>query len=343
MAMRRSIVVILLATIATACAAPATSGPSENGSTPTQSPAAVVTGSTSTSTPVPSPLPTPTPTATTAPVSLADLAPTVLDPYVLLEANRGGGDMGGSRALNLTVYRDGTVLFRRDAGPRVARLTTAGIDALMSLVLDAGFLSMPASVPIDPAYAGDFAIYVIRLRRGGSLVPRATSNVPAPGHRAEADAIIALVERVIDVGHVLPAAAWELAPDQAMPYVPTKLLFKVTTYDNPLDPADPGGATLDVAAVRWPFETPMLRYGDALDVAPFGAGTTSRCAVVTLADAARIADAIAPAPWSDERIPTWERMSATLTWKAGHGHVDVSLAVLLPGEPDDCSVDGNWP
>ncbi|HEX7950609.1 MAG TPA: hypothetical protein VF494_09695 [Candidatus Limnocylindrales bacterium] len=275
-------------------------------------------------------------------MSLAGLAPTVLDPYVLLEANR-SSDLGGSRALNLTVYRDGTVLLRQDAGPRVARLTTAGVDGLMSLVLDADFLSMPVSVPIDPAYAGGFMSYVIRLRHDGTLVERATSNVPAPGHRAEADAIIALVERVIDIGHVLPATAWEGAPDETMPYVPTKLLFKVTTYDNPLDPADPGGAMLDVDAVRWPFETPMLRYGNVVDVAPFGAGTTSRCAVVTLADAATIADAIAPAPWSDERIPTWERMTATLTWKAGHGHINVSLAVLLPGEPDDCAVDGSWP
>lgn len=282
------------------------------------------------------------PTATPEPVSLASLVPNVPDIYVVLEANR-SDDIGGFRVPNLTVYRDGTVLLRQEAAPIVARLTAAGLGAFEALVLDAGFLTMAARVPVDPTYAAGFTSYVITLRHDGTLIQRATSNAPAPGHRSEADAIIALVDRVIDVERVLPATAWAVPPSAAAPYVPSKLVFKVTTFDNPVDPNAPDGPTFDVAAVQWPFETPMLRFGNAVATELLGPGSASRCAVVTLEAAASIADAIAPAPWGPDRIPASERMTATLTWMAGHGHVAVSLGEMLPGETDGCEADGNWP
>lgn len=337
--MRLRLLPTALAALALSCAAPAsTSGPGSSTGPSSFPPTATTSPSIA---PTPAPSPTEASTPSPGPVSLTDLAPNIPDAFVILQANI-AGDVGASRTPTFTAYRDGHVLFWSD-GPRVARLTTGGLDSLQALVLDAGFLSMASSVPIDPSYNGGFASYYIALRRGDALVKRTTTNVPDPEHRGEADAIIALVERIADIGHVLPGSAWAVPPARAVAYVPAKLLFKVTTYDNPLDPADPSRPKLDVAEVRWPFATSLVQFGAPLAGSPLGPGSRSRCAVVTLADAARIEQAIAPAPWSDERIPTWERMAATLTWNAGHGHVDISLGELLPGEPDDCAVDLSLP
>lgn len=343
--MRLRLLPIPLAALVLSCAAPGSpSGPSQSTGPSSLAPSVAVASPTVAPTRAPSPTRAPTPSPTAAPtpspepVSLADLAPNVPDSFVIVQANL-ISDIGGSRTPALTVYRDGHVLFFGD-GPRVARLTTAGRDSLVALVLDAGFLSMAESVPVDTTYAAGYMSYVVALRQGDELVTRRTTNAPDPAHRAEADAIIALVERIVDVGHVLPGSAWAVPPGKAAAFVPSMLLFKVTAYDNPL--ADRSQARLDVADVRWPFATPLLGFGGLLANPPLGPGSTSRCAVVTLADAASIEQAIAPAPWGGW-IPTSERMSATLNWNAGHGHVEVSLGELLPEDPNDCAVDGSWP
>lgn len=334
--MRLRLLPTALAALALSCAAPgSTSGPESSPGPSSFPPTAIASPSIA---PTPAPSPSEAPTPSPGPVSLTDLAPNIPDPFVVVQANI-TGDVGAFRTPSLTVYRDGHVLFWSD-GPRVAQLTIQGVDSLQALVLDAGFLSMAEIVPIDARYAGGYMSYVVALRHGDELVTRRTTNAPNPAHRAEADAIIALVERVVDVGHVLPGGAWAVPPGEAAAYVPSMLLFKVTAFDNPL--TDRSQARLDVADVRWPFTTPLLGFGGLLADPPLGPGSTSRCAVVTLADAARIEQAIAPAPWGGW-IPTSERMSATLTWNAGHAHVKVSLEELLPEDSNDCAVDGSWP
>jgi hypothetical protein len=255
-------------------------------------------------------------------------------------------DVESTRVPRITVYRDGTILLlvEWDAvfRPRVARLTPAGIDALEQLIIDAGFLHLASDVPIDTTYAGGFGNFRLALRSGGKLLVRGTTNTPASGHEAEAEAIITLVERVIDIERALPAAAWAVPIASSEPYVAAKLAFKVTIFDNPIGPGSPNYFAADVADIPWPFTTPLLGFGDEIVDPPLESGTTSRCVIVTLTDAAVIVEAIPPADWIG-RIPTSERMEATLRWDGGHAHVVVSLAGMLPGEPDDCSLDGNWP
>ena len=96
---------------------------------------------------------------------------------------------------------------------------------------------------------------------------------------------------------------------------------------------------LDVAHVEWSLGGRLDNFGDALAKPPLGAGSVSRCGLVTLAGATAVLRALAAAPL----VPEAERMKADLTWAVAKSRVTVSLAPLLPDDPRDCAVDLAWP
>lgn len=286
--------------------------------------------------PAPSPRPPPTASPAATPPPTTPVA-TSIDPVVLLRVEI-RPDVSVGRFPSLTVYRDGTVLRREGSSGRVTRLTPTGLGTLLASATDSDLLATSGEIGWDPAYVGGFALYSIDLRRGDRIVHRSTTNVPPPNRTSEANRIITLAEHLDDLESWLPADAWAIGPASATPYVASDYLLKVTVFKNQPG-VDYPPQPLDVAQVEWPLGGRLDDVGDALTNPPLGAGSVSRCGLVTLAEATAVLRALAAAPL----VPEAERMKADLTWAVAASRVTVSLAPLLPDDPRDCAVDPTWP
>ena len=290
--------------------------------------------------PTPTPTELPRPTSTASPAATpSPTGPVVssIDPVVLLRVEI-RGDVSVGRIPALTVYRDGTVLRPDDSSGRITQLTPVGLGLLLAPATDSGLLATSGAIGPDPAYQGGFTSYSIELRRGEEIINRKTTNSLTPATRAEGERIIALAERLVDLESWLPADAWASGPASATPYIASDFLLKITVFKN-----QPGAEypplLLDVADVDWPLAGRLEDFGQALAEPPLGAGSASRCGLVTLEDATSVERALAAAPL----VPAVERMEADLDWAEAKSRVSVSLAPLLPDDPRDCTVDGSWP
>lgn len=269
--------------------------------------------------------------------SLGALAASSIDPVILLRVDI-RPDVSVGRMPSLTVYRDGSVLRPADAGGSVARLTPAGIALVLAPTADSDLFVASGEIRPDPSWAAGFVQYTIDVRRGDELVHRSTTNVLlTPSTRAESQRIIALAERLDHLESWLPADAWATDPASAVPYVPSDLLLKVTISKDQPGIAYP--PQLDLAAIDWPVEVGPEAFGVAVEPAPLGAETRSRCGPVTQAEAMAVERALAAAPPTAEG----ERIVASLAWAAARSHVTISLSPLFPDEPLDCAVDLAWP
>jgi hypothetical protein len=286
-------------------------------------------GSAVTPTPTLSPSPSPSPSGPVA---------TDVDPAVLLRVEI-RPDVSAGRMPSMTVYRDGTVLRRADPDGRITRLTPAGLELLLAPATDSGLFAKSGEIRPDPGYAAGFVTYTIDLRQGEEMVNRSTTNVLlTPATKAESERIIALAERLDDLESWLPADAWDVGPASATPYVPSHYLLKVTAFkDQPgtVYPPQP----LDVADVEWPLPGSLDGFGALQEPPPLGAGTTSRCGVVSLTEAAAVERSLAAAPVTSGG----ELLQADLGWASSTSHVTVGLRPLLPDDALDCAVDLGWP
>ena len=272
--------------------------------------------------------------------------PTTIDPVIELRVDIHGDVGGPGRTPTLSVFRDGTVLRATPDGPRITRLTSAGLARLKEAAAAGGLLESSGHIAPNPDYFGGFTSYVIQLRRGEALIVRSTSNSLTPEDRAAGEALIARAEELADLERWLPAEAWVAGPPHdARPYVPANLLLKITIWDNPVG-VEPGATPpplLDLDDVSWPLSGRLQDFGVRLTEPPLGEGSIARCGPVSLKAAARVQAALLAAPWDEVMIPMSERMSALLTWESSNGHIDVSLASLLPDDPIDCGIDESWP
>jgi len=275
------------------------------------------------------------------------ITPTAIDPVVLLRVSIVGEVTGPGWTPDLSVYADGNVIRPEPEGHRVvSRLGAGGLAALLEVVDDSGLVEKDGFISWKPSYVGGFTTYGIEVRRGDKIIKQSTVDAAIALDRPAAERLIALVERLIDLEHLLPADAWTIAPGAATPFVPSLLLAKITRFDRPyLAGAD---ELLDVGSVPWPLEGRLLDFGDEVAGPPMGAGTSSRCAPISLDDAVKIQAALAAAPWRDadgevaSSIPEATWMTAVFSTQDRAGHVYVSLVNLLPDE-DDCSSGPGWP
>lgn len=280
--------------------------------------------------------PTPTASLAATPPPTGPVASSI-DPVVLLRVEI-RGDVSVGRVPSLTVYRDGTVL-RRDLGSgRITRLTPAGVGLLLVPAMDSDLLVTSGEIRPDPAYQAGFITYTIDLRRGEEIVRRSTTNSLTSATRTEAERIIALAKHLDDLESWLPADAWATGPASATRYVASHFLLKVTVFEKQPG-VDYRRRPLDVSDVDWPLGGRLEDFGDALAKPPLGAGSASRCGLVTLVEFRAVDRALGLAPTTQEA----ERMVTELDWAAARSRVTVSLAPLLPDDPPDCAVDGSWP
>ncbi len=279
----------------------------------------------------------PQPTASAATPPPTDPIASAIDPEVMLRVEiRPDASVG--RMPSLTVYRDGSVLRRDDASGRITRLTPSGLALLLAPATESDLLAASGELGSDPAYQGGRTTYTIELRRGQEIVRRETTNSMAPATRSEAERIIALAEHLDDLESWLPEDVWATKPAAFEPFVASNYLLKVTSFKQP--GVDYPAQALDRADVDWPLPGTLEGFGDLPDVEqPLGPGTTSRCGVLTLAEAAAVKRSLAAAPF----VPMGERLQADLDWAPSIGHVTVSLIPLLPEDPLDCAVDLSWP
>ena len=282
--------------------------------------------------------PTSTVSPTAAPSPSAPVASSI-DPVVLLRVEiRGDVSEGSGRIPSLTVYRDGTVLRPDDASGRISRLTPQGISLLLAPAMDSDLLVTSGGIGPDPAYQGGFTSYAIDLRRGEKMVRRGTTNSLTPTNRAEGERIIALAEHLVDLESWLPSEAWATRPASASPYIASDFLLKVTvTKKQPGSVYQP--KPLDVANVDWPLAGHLEDFGEAVTPPPLGAGSTSRCGLVTLEEAVAVERALAAAPPGQ----TTGKIQTDLDWANANSFVSVSLAPLLPDDLRDCTVDSSFP
>jgi hypothetical protein len=261
---------------------------------------------------------------------------TTIDPVVLLRVDI-LPDVSVGRMPSLTVYRDGTVLRRDDPSGSITRLTSEGLGLLMAAASADRLFGASGSIGPDPTYAGGFTSYSITLRRGEAAVVRSTTNAPAQADRAEAESIIALAEHLDDLDTWLPSSAWAEGPRAASPYVASDYLLKVTVFKQP--GVDYPPQPLDRADVDWPLAGSLEGFGELAEDQPLGSGTTSRCGVLTLAEAVAVQGALAVAPFN----AVAENLQAELDWAPSIGHVTVTLVPLLPDDRRECAVDRSWP
>jgi len=276
--------------------------------------------------------PTPTP-------SPSEPVATEVDPAVLLRVEV-RPDVSAGRWPLMTVYSDGTVLRRADPDGLVTRLTPAGLELLLAPATDSGLFAKSGDIRDALGYDAGFETYTIDLRQGETMVRRSTTNVPkSTATRAEAEQIIALAEHLDSLGSWLPADAWNVGPASATPYIPSHYLLKITVVK---DRPGVNDATwpLDVADLDWPLAGGLDTFGNPQEPPPLGAGSTSRCGVLTLAEAAAVQRVLKDAPLVPENR---ESLQADLSWKAAGSQVTVKLVPLLPDDPLDCAVDVNWP
>lgn len=281
-----------------------------------------------------------TPTSTASPTATPSPSAPVaspIDPVVLLRVEI-RGDVSFGRIPSLTVYGDGTVLRPDDSRGRISRLTPQGMSLLLAPAMDSDLLVTSGSIGPDPAYQGGFTSYAIDLRRGEQMVRRGTTNSLTPTNRAEGERIIALAEHLVDLESWLPAEAWATRPSSASPYIASDFLLKVTvTKKQPGSVYQP--KPLDVADVDWPLAGHLEDFGEAVTPPPLGAGSTSRCGLVTLEEAVAVERALAAAPPGQAT----DKIEADLDWANANSFVSVSLAPLLPDDLRDCTVDGSFP
>ena len=216
------------------------------------------------------------------------------------------------------------MLRREDAGGSITRPTTDGLGLLLAAARDDPLFGASGSIGPDPTYAAGFTSYSITLRRAETAVVRSTTNAPAPADRAEAESIIALAEHLADLDAWLPTSAWAGDPGAARPYVAHDYLLKVTVFKQP--GVDYPPQPLDCADVVWPLAGSLEGFGELADDQPLGPGTTSRCGVLTLAEAVAVQGALAAAPFN----LIAENLQAELDWAPSIGHVTVTLVPLLP-------------
>ncbi len=184
----------------------------------------------------------------------------------------------------------------------------------------------------DPTYQGGVTMYAIDLRRGDEFVRRETSNSMAPATKAEAERLIALAEHLADL------EAW--LPDGCLGRDLRRALCR--------GELPPEGHSVQAARRRLsvrahgPVRRPVadariargLRRVSGLEQQPLGAGTSSRCGLLTSAEATAVRRALAAAPWGS----MGDRQQAELDW-SDVGHVTVVWSPSSPRTQLDCEVD----
>lgn len=310
------------------CSATASLAPSSPAS-----PSTAPSSAASTHGPSPSPSPVPAPS----------LTPTAVDPELVLFADA-VGDVVAGRIHGLRVYRDGTVL--RGIGPgAITRLTPAAVDSLLAEVLGDPALGVGDIAP-DPAHQAGFTSFIVMVRDSDALVRRGVTNASPPERRAEADRVIALVERLLALDTWLPPSSWVVPPQASEPWVPARYQLKVTDWGYPSQ----APLQADVADVDWPLPGTPTDLGEPIDADdgyapgdPNGPKAT-RCGVLGLEGALAVQAALNAGLGSPEiRITEQEWSVADLAWAERDSHLAISLHVLLPDDPQDCSVDTGWP
>ncbi|HUT00971.1 MAG TPA: hypothetical protein VM031_00845 [Phycisphaerae bacterium] len=171
------------------------------------------------------------------------------------------GDVVAGRVPGLSIYQDGTVLLRGDPGPVVARLTPEGLSTLMEETIASPAVS-GGDIGPAPDYAAGFTWYFIAIRDLDRLIERSVANAAPADRKAEADAVIALVDRLLGLETWLPEAAWVVAPAVAEPWVPARYLLKVTDWGYTGDLALP----VDLIDIEWPLAEALLAFGEPFDI-----------------------------------------------------------------------------
>ena len=222
-------------------------------------------------------------------------------------------------------------------GGRITRLSPEGVARLLAPATDSGLFVKSGDIRPAPGYAAGFVTYTIDLRRGEQIVHRSTTNSRTEANLAEAERIIALAEHLDALESWLPAEAWATGPASAVPYISSQFLLKLTVFkDRPGAVYPP--LPLDMADVDWPLDGRLEDFGKALAKPPLGAGTASRCGVITLAQAIAVQRAL-----TVPNVPTSLATQVDLDWAAARSQITVSVSPLLPDDPRDCAVDRSWP
>lgn len=300
------------------------------------SPAPSATPTPTPGTPASSPArPSPSSTERTQEPTLAPLAPSAIDPVMVLRVDI-RPDVSFGRIPMVSVFRDGSVLRRSDYGADILRLTPDGLAEVIGVAADSNLLRASGDIGPDPAYQGGYTTYTIWLAQGETVVRRSVTNSFVPARRAEVKAFIALAEHLAGLETWLPASEWLTGPAEAEAWVPGRYLVKVLDWGYLGDVIGP----VDLADVAWPFGATPLDFGTSADVPALDVAS-ARCAVVGLTDARQVESALGPAIVG-QRIPA-AYVAAELSWAARSTHLAIGLHALLPDDPSDCGVDECWP
>ena len=239
----------------------------------------------------------------------------------------------------VVVTADGRLVTKAVDGALVERkLSAEGVQRLRNEAIGSGLFVSDRQISLELAPAATPTQHALDSRTfrvwNGSRTVTVSSPVVAQADEMyfkpsrERTQLDALAARLRAPESWLPASAW--AAPAPKPYVPDG--FRVVTSMEQV-----GGSQPDVAAVDWPFNTPITDLGEPLAassgvIAPVGPGTRPlRCATLDANDARAARDAFERAGASVADFPDGA-FNTGLTWRAAGSGIVLFFQAVMPDQ-----------
>lgn len=248
----------------------------------------------------------------------------------------------------ISIYDDGRVLTPGTTPPEISDeewmvvrfLTEAGVETLVSEVVDTGLFETSAQYPlvplpgVEPPGRGASGYSVTVARRSVQVVvgwtsvfaDDATYYEPSP----EREALDALAAHLVDFAAWLPTEAW--ASTEQCDYQAQRFLVFVEAqaWGGSLDELP-----VDIADIDWPLGGEILAWGEEIDVSSAFPGYVLRCGEVSRDDAATLGDSLRAArdePYLNGGLDTAGYVELRLGDRAETRVVSVYIEPLMPDE-----------